>query len=51
MIGAVLPLAAISVRQDPAVVSGPALTTIVDLTGLLLYFMITTSMLGIVVVH
>lgn len=51
LIGAILPLAAISVRQDPAVVSGPALTTIVDLTGLLLYFLITTSMLGIVVVH
>lgn len=48
LIGAVLPLAAIAVRQDPAVVSGPALTTIVDMTGLLLYFAITTSMLGIV---
>ncbi|WP_244464817.1 magnesium transporter [Martelella endophytica] len=47
LIGALLPLAAIAVRQDPAIVSGPALTTIVDLTGLLLYFLITTSMLGI----
>ncbi|WP_180898026.1 magnesium transporter [Martelella soudanensis] len=47
LIGAVLPLAAIAVRQDPAVVSGPALTTIVDLTGLLLYFTITASMLGL----
>nr|WP_272211895.1 magnesium transporter [Marinicella sp. W31]MDC2877785.1 magnesium transporter [Marinicella sp. W31] len=51
LIGALLPLGAIAVRQDPAVVSGPALTTIVDLTGLLLYFTITTMMLGIVVVH
>lgn len=47
LIGAVLPLAAVAVRQDPAVVSGPALTTIVDLTGLLLYFTITASMLGL----
>ena len=33
-------------RQDPAVVAGPALTTIVDVAGLLLYFTITTSILG-----
>ncbi|MAM11874.1 MAG: hypothetical protein CML23_15735 [Rhizobiaceae bacterium] len=51
LIGALLPLGAVAVKQDPAVVSGPALTTIVDLTGLLLYFTITTMMLGIVVVH
>ena len=49
LIGAVLPLVAVAVRQDPAVVSGPALTTIVDLTGLLLYFTITASMLGLAV--
>ena len=49
IIGAVLPLLAIAVRQDPAVVSGPALTTIVDLTGLLLYFTITASLLGLAV--
>ncbi|WP_174801134.1 magnesium transporter [Martelella limonii] len=47
LIGAMLPLAAIAVRQDPAVVSGPALTTIVDLTGLLLYFTITAYVLGL----
>ena len=46
LIGAALPLAAVLVRQDPAVVSGPALTTIVDLTGLILYFTITTWLLG-----
>jgi len=47
LIGAVLPLAALMVKQDPAVMAGPALTTIVDVTGLLMYFMITTAMLGI----
>lgn len=46
LIGAALPIAAVLVRQDPAVVSGPALTTIVDLTGLVLYFTITTWLLG-----
>lgn len=51
LFGAILPLAAIAARQDPAVVSGPALTTIVDLTGLILYFTITTTMLGIPVAH
>jgi len=47
LIGAVLPVVSVALRQDPAVVSGPALTTIVDLTGLLLYFSITTKLLGI----
>ena len=47
LIGAVLPVAAVAARQDPAVVSGPALTTIVDLTGLILYFSITTHLLGL----
>ena len=47
LIGALLPLAAIALRQDPALVSGPALTTIVDVIGLFLYFTITTTFLGI----
>ena len=46
-IGAALPLVALAIRQDPAVMAGPALTTIVDVTGLLLYFTITTTLLGI----
>lgn len=47
LIGAALPMAAVAMRQDPALISGPALTTIVDFTGLILYFSITTRMLGI----
>ena len=47
VIGAVLPLFALTIRQDPAVMAGPALTTIVDTTGLLMYFAITTSILGL----
>ncbi|MEJ8570918.1 magnesium transporter [Microbaculum marinum] len=47
LLGAVLPLAAVAARQDPAVISGPALTTIVDLSGLILYFIITGHLLGL----
>lgn len=47
VIGAFLPLFALKIGQDPAVMAGPALTTIVDTTGLLMYFAITTSMLGL----
>ena len=44
LIGALLPLAAARAKFDPAVVASPALTTIVDITGLLIYFM-TAKML------
>lgn len=47
LVGAILPLAAVVARQDPAVISGPALTTIVDLSGLILYFTITGYLLGL----
>ena len=47
LIGAMLPLIATRLRLDPAVVSSPALTTIVDITGLLLYFNVARLMLGI----
>jgi magnesium transporter len=38
LIGALLPLAAARLKFDPAVVASPALTTIVDITGLIIYF-------------
>ncbi|MEW6198104.1 MAG: magnesium transporter [Planctomycetota bacterium] len=38
LIGALLPLIAARLKFDPAVVASPALTTIVDITGLLIYF-------------
>jgi magnesium transporter len=46
LIGAVLPLLAARFRVDPAVVASPALTTVVDITGLLLYFVTVKLMLG-----
>jgi magnesium transporter len=47
LIGAVLPLAAARMKLDPAVVASPALTTVVDITGLLIYFMTVKLLLGI----
>lgn len=47
LIGAMLPLVATKFKLDPAVVASPALTTIVDITGLLIYFSIATALLGI----
>lgn len=45
VIGAALPLVAKLCKQDPAVVASPAITTIVDITGLLIYFYITSLIL------
>lgn len=47
LIGAALPLIAARFKFDPAVVASPALTTIVDITGLLAYFTTAKFMLGI----
>ncbi|MDH7599058.1 MAG: magnesium transporter [Sedimentisphaerales bacterium] len=47
LIGAMLPLVAARLGFDPAVVASPALTTIVDITGLLIYFSTARLLLGI----
>lgn len=47
LFGAVLPLFAAKMKWDPAVVASPALTTIVDITGLLIYFITVTLILGL----
>ena len=47
LIGALLPIIASWMHQDPAVVASPALTTIVDITGLLIYFMMAKMVLGV----
>ncbi len=47
IIGALLPLMASKFNLDPAVVASPALTTIVDITGLLIFFTTAKVMLGI----
>lgn len=45
--GAVLPLLAAKLKMDPTVVSGPVMSTIVDATGLLIYFTIAKWVIGI----
>lgn len=47
LLGALLPLAAFRAKLDPAVVASPALTTMVDITGLLIYFGTAKLLLGI----
>ena len=38
MMGVLLPIIAARLRVDPAVISGPVMSTLVDATGLLIYF-------------
>ncbi len=42
-----MPLLARAVRADPAVFSNPFISTFVDATGLLIYFLIARTVLGI----
>jgi len=45
LVGALLPLVLRAVRLDPAVVSAPLVSTLVDATGLLIYFNIASRLL------
>jgi magnesium transporter len=47
LIGATLPLIVRRLRIDPAVVSGPAMSTLVDATGLIIYFLIARAIMGL----
>lgn len=47
VVGAVIPAVAVKLNIDPAVSSGPFITTINDALGLLIYFSIATSLLHI----
>jgi len=46
-LGAVLPMLAARFRIDPTVVSGPVMSTLVDATGLFIYFTIARIILGL----
>lgn len=46
LVGASLPFVLTAFRQDPAVASGPLVTTIMDILGLLIYFGWATVVLG-----
>lgn len=47
LVGAMLPMAAARFDMDPAVVASPALTTVVDISGLLIYFTTARLLLGV----
>lgn len=47
LIGATLPIAARIAKLDPAVMSSPAITSMVDATGLLIYFNLAKCILGV----
>jgi magnesium transporter len=47
LFGAVLPLGAALLKKDPAVVASPLLATLVDITGLLIYFSTVKLMMGV----
>jgi magnesium transporter len=47
LIGSTLPLAAKRVGADPAVMSVPLITALVDASGLVVYFLIARAILGL----
>lgn len=47
LLGAALPIAARALKLDPAVIASPAITSIVDATGLLIYFNLARIILPI----
>jgi magnesium transporter len=47
VIGALLPLGARAIRLDPAVVAAPAITTVVDVSGMVIYFTVAQAILGL----
>ena len=47
VLGALLPLIAARLKIDPTVVSGPAMSTLVDATGLFIYFTIARIVFGL----
>lgn len=45
LVGALLPLLAVQLKLDPTVIASPALTTLADILGLLIYFGVATVIL------
>jgi magnesium transporter len=46
-VGASIPMLATAVKIDPTIMSAPLIATLVDATGLFIYFMIARSILGL----
>ncbi len=47
LIGSLLPIGARRIKLDPAVIAAPAITTIVDASGMVIYFIVASRMLGL----
>ena len=47
LIGALLPIGARAIKMDPAIIAAPAITTVVDVTGMVIYFTVARSILGL----
>ena len=47
ILGSVLPILANRLKIDPTVVSGPAMSTLVDATGLFIYFTVAGIILAL----
>ena len=46
-VGATIPMLATAFKIDPTIMSAPLIATLVDATGLFIYFMIARSILGL----
>jgi magnesium transporter len=46
ILGSILPLLLKALRTDPATSSAPFVATLADISGLIIYFLIATSVLG-----
>jgi len=46
-VGSTMPLAAQALKIDPAVISVPLVTTLVDTSGLIIYFLVAGAILGL----
>ena len=47
VIGAMLPIGARAIKLDPAVIAAPAITTAVDVSGMVIYFTVARSILSL----
>jgi magnesium transporter len=46
LVGSLLPIGARAAKIDPAVIAAPAITTIVDVSGMVIYFFVANAILG-----
>ncbi len=47
LLGSLLPIGARAVKLDPAVVSAPAIAAVVDVSGMIIYFAVVRTLLGL----